>query len=211
LVIGIHNFVIGSMPFPARLFAGMAGVSGNKKRGIALLYEVGNAKCESSADARTALALFLRREGKYEEALEVMRSLVAQYPRNFIYALEEANLLKDGGNAKEAAQVYARVLQYARQGIYADPHLDRITFGLAESLRGMGDSHSALDNYEATLRSKTTPLDVRQRALLGAAQMLDVTGHRELALLRYQDAIDAAPETSTASIARRYLDRPFSY
>jgi tetratricopeptide (TPR) repeat protein len=211
LVIGIHNFVIGSMPFPARLFAGMAGISGNKKRGIALLYEVGNAKCESSADARTALALFLRREGKYEEALEVMRSLVAQYPRNFIYALEEANLLKDGGNAKGAAQVYARVLQYARQGIYADPHLDRITFGLAESLRGMGDSHSALDNYEATLRSKTTPLDVRQRALLGAAQMLDVTGHRELALLRYQDAIDAAPETSTASIARRYLDRPFSY
>ncbi len=211
LLIGIHNYVIGSMPFPARFFAGMAGISGNKKRGLEYLYEVGRSRCESSPDARMALALFLRREAKYGEALEVVRTLTAQFPRNFLFAIEEANVLKDSGNAKDAAAAYARVLMNARLGIYADPHVERVTFGLAESLRGMGESQSALENYEATLQSPTAAKEIRQRALLGSAQMLDVIGHREQALLRYHDAIAMDPDSKAAETARGFLNRPFQY
>jgi hypothetical protein len=37
--------------------------------------------------------LFLRREHKYAEALPLVRILIGSYPRNFLFALEKANLL----------------------------------------------------------------------------------------------------------------------
>src|SRR4051812_17503767 len=91
LLVGVHNFVIGSLSLAGRVMAGVIGMSGSKKRGIEYLYEVGRSKGETNVDARVALSLFLRREAKYEEALEVSRTLTAEYPHNFIFALEEAN------------------------------------------------------------------------------------------------------------------------
>lgn len=48
---------------------------------------------ETAVNARIALSLFLRREHKYAEALPLVRILIGSYPRNFLFALEKANLL----------------------------------------------------------------------------------------------------------------------
>jgi tetratricopeptide (TPR) repeat protein len=44
LVIGVHNFVLGSMPLAAKIMAGIVGLSGSKKRGLEYLHEVAHAK-----------------------------------------------------------------------------------------------------------------------------------------------------------------------
>src|SRR4051794_22615471 len=151
MVVGLHNYVLGSMPLAARIMAGIVGMSGSKKKGIDYLYEVGRSNGETSVDARVALALFLRREARYNDTLEIMKTLTSEYPRNFIFGLEEANLLKDAGKGQESIAAYSHLLENGKAGQYADPHLERAAFGLAEALKGQRQVQEALKEYEATV------------------------------------------------------------
>src|SRR5215467_1199376 len=69
-VVGAHNYVVGNLSTPAKAFAGIVGIHGDKKKGLQMLAEASKAGGESSTDARVTLALFLRREERYQEAIE---------------------------------------------------------------------------------------------------------------------------------------------
>src|SRR3954451_22014220 len=92
-VVGTHEYIAGSLPWAMRIFAHLVGFGGNKQTGLKMLREAGEAGGETCVDAKVILTLFLRREQRYDEALEVVRSLNATHPRNFLFALEEANIL----------------------------------------------------------------------------------------------------------------------
>src|SRR5438270_10466830 len=96
-VVGTHEYIAGSLPWAMRMFAHVVGFGGNKQAGLKMLKEPGDAGGETSVDAKVILTLFLRREQRCEEALEVVRSLTASHPRNFLFSLEVANILKDSG------------------------------------------------------------------------------------------------------------------
>ena len=211
LVIGVHNFIVGSMPLAARVMAGVVGIHGDKKKGTALLYEVGRAKCESSSDAYAALTLFLRRDGKYDEGLEVAKILTARYPRNFIFSLEEANLLKDSGKGELAIAKYTEMLNKAKAGVYPSLHIDRVYFGLAETLKGQRRPAEALVAYNEALKVRDAAQDLRLRALLGAGQMLDALNRRDHALAQYREVLALEPDSEQAARARTYLKQPFRY
>src|SRR5262249_31371003 len=70
-VVGTHEYVAGSLPWAVRMLAHLAGFGGNKEKGLKLLKEAGDSDGETSVDARIIEALFLRREQRYTEALEV--------------------------------------------------------------------------------------------------------------------------------------------
>lgn len=211
-VVGLHNFVLGSMPLAARIMAGIVGMSGSKKKGLDYLYEVVQADCETSVDARVALALFLRREARYQDALDIMRPLTVKFPRNFIFALEEANLLKDAGKGEEAIAAYSQIMEKSKSGTYSDPHLERAAYGLAESLKGQRKTEDALLEYEAAINLSKQPTDgVRVRALLGAGEMHDALGKRDLAMKDYNEAIVADGNSPQAELARKYLRSPFQF
>lgn len=211
LVVGMHNYVIGSLPFGFRLLVGVAGISGSKKKGLELLREVGATRAETSLDARVALALFLRREARYREALVVAQSLSSERPRNFIFALEEANLLKDAGLGPEAIAAYRRILANGKSGQYQDPHLERAAFGLAESLKGQRLAEEALRAYELALSFPDLEPEVKVRAHLGAGQMHDVLQQREAALRDYQAVTELDPPSRHAAEAKRLMRQPFRY
>src|SRR5438270_8971703 len=187
LIVGMHHYVIGSLPLAARILVGVIGVSGNKKKGMEYLKEVAASKSEASIDARVTLALFLRRDSQYDQACEVMRSLVIQFPHNFIFALEEANLLKDAGHGPEAVTAFNHVLRAAADGFYAAPHLERAEFGLAESLRGQHKPEDALAAYQLALSAAPyVQPEIKVRSLLGEGLMNDALHHREVALKDYE-------------------------
>ncbi len=211
-VVGLHNFVVGSMPLAARIMAGIVGMSGSKKKGLEYLYEVARSDHETSVDARVALALFLRREARYQDALEIVRTLTAQYQRNFIFALEEANLLKDAGKGSEAIAAYTKLVEGSKEGAYTDPHLERAAYGLAESLKGQRKTQEALQEYESAITLSKQPADgVRIRALLGAGEMYDALGQRQAALKNYNEAIALDGNSAQAELARRYLKSAFQF
>jgi tetratricopeptide (TPR) repeat protein len=212
LIVGMHNYVIGSLPFAVRLFAGVVGVSGNQQKGMEYLKEVADSGSETRVDACVTLALFLRREGRYKEALDVMHALVTHYPHNFIFALEEANLLKDAGNATDAVAAYEKLLQQAHDGYYFDPHLERAQFGLAESLRGQHKLEAALAVYQLTLASGgNVEPEIKVRSMLGAGLMHDALNQREAARKSYQTVLSFDPDSPQASTARKLLKHSFRY
>src|SRR5205823_8338638 len=94
LVVGLHSYIVGSLPWPIRVLAHVVGESGNKASGLRDLAAAGDGGGDAAVDAKVVLALMLRREQRYAEALDATRSLTAAHPHNLLFALEQANLLR---------------------------------------------------------------------------------------------------------------------
>ena len=209
LVIGVHQYVVGSLPLPIKLMAGIAGIHGSKDKGLALLRDDGEHGVTTSVEARTALALFLRREAKYDEAAQWNESLKKQYPHNFLFWLESANLQKDAGRAHEAIALYRSLLHQAEpRGYFTNAHLQLAWYGLADTLRGQRDAAGSADAFEHVLVQPTVSPDLKRRAQLGAGMEYDVLGKREQAEAAYRDVL-ALGDSAQASDARRYLKSPY--
>jgi tetratricopeptide (TPR) repeat protein len=208
-VVGAHNYVVGSLPMPVKMLAGIAGLGGSKKRGLEYLEDASKEGHESSVDARVALALFLRREGRYGDAANIVETLTKQYPRNSLFALENCNLLKDGGKSREAVSCYQKLLTNAKAGQYIGLHAEFPAFGLAECLRGQKDYEGALKEYEFTANVPSGQLNLKQRAELAAGEMYDLLSKRDQAVQQYQAVIAQDNSSEQAEIARKLLREPY--
>jgi hypothetical protein len=208
-VVGAHNYVVGSLPMPVKILAGVVGIGGSKKKGLEYLEEASKEGQESNVDARVALALFLRREARYNDAQAVVETLTVQYPKNFLFALENCNLLKDGGKGPEAVSCYEKLLNGAKSGQYVGPHIEFAAFGLAESLRGQKDYEGALKQYDFAANVPNGQLTLKQRAELAAGEMYDVLSKRDQAIHEYQTVIAQDNSSTQAEIARKFLREPY--
>ena len=210
LVVGVYEYVVGALPFPFKLLIGFAGITGSKSKGLELLQDAAKRGVTTNVEARTVIALFLRREGKYKEAIEVVRSLKSQYPRDFLFCLEEANLRKDDGEGMAAVEAYRQILTDATKPRYfAEARLELAYFGLGDALRGQRHYAEAAQAYEEAAWTKGTGLELKVRSLVAGGQCRDLNNERPLAVRDYQQAIDAGPNTSRADTARKYLRSPY--
>jgi tetratricopeptide (TPR) repeat protein len=210
LVTGVYEYVVGALPLPFKFLIGFAGISGSKKTGMAMLNDVAARGIAGSAEARTVIALFLRREGRYKEAIDVVRTLEAQYPRDYLFALEEANLRKDAGEGMAAVDAYRRIAANAEKPGYISARLELLYFGQGDALRGQRHFSEAAQSYEQAGNTKDAGPELRIRSLLAGGQCRDLNGERDQAKRDYQMAIDAGPATTRADAARKYLKTPFT-
>jgi tetratricopeptide (TPR) repeat protein len=208
-VVGVHNYVAGSLPWAIKAAVSVVGLSGSKPKGLEYLRAAADANVETSPDAKVALALFLRREQRYKEASDVVHSLVVAYPNNFLFALEEANLLKDWGKNQEAVDAYRKLLTQARDGTFHEPRLEFPNYDLGEILRGRKEYEEAVEFYETAARIPNSSPDLRQKSALAAGEMYDVLARRDLALKQYEMAINADTSTPLADTARRHIREPY--
>lgn len=207
LVAGVYEYVVGALPLPFKLLIGFVGITGSKTKGLQLLEDDGNrGSIVTSIDARTATVLFLRREARYKEAIEIIRGLEKQYPHDFLFCLEEANLRKDAGEGMAAVDAYREVLaDNDKPGYFLSAKVELAEFGLGDALRGQRHYEEAAQAYEQAAWTKDVGPELKIRSLLAAGECHDLNGQRQLAMKDYQAAIDAGPETSRADTARRYL------
>ena len=148
MAIGIQQFAVASLPRWVRMMVGIVGVGGNKEKGLQLLRESAAHGVVTAVESRTVLSLFLRHDGRYPEALVVQHGLAAQYPHDYLFRLEEANLTKDEGNGPGAIALYKVVLaDAAKPGYFVDPRLQMAWFGLADTERGQNDIADAAEHY----------------------------------------------------------------
>ncbi len=206
LVVGVYEYVVGALPWPFKFLIGFAGVTGSKNKGLELLYDDASRGVITSAEARTVIALFLRREGRYKEAIQVVRTLKAQYPRNYLFSLEEANLRKDAGEGMAAVEAYREILaDSARPNYFAQVRLELTYFGLGDALRGQRHYSEAAQAYEHAASASNTAPELRIRSFLAAGECRDLNNERPKAIEDYQAAIAAGPNTSRADTARKRL------
>ncbi len=211
MAIGIQQFAVASLPRLVRVMVGIAGVGGNKEKGLDLLRDCAAHGFVNHVESQTALSLFLRHDGRYPEALAVEHGLAQEYPRDYLFRLEEGNLAKDKGDGPGAIALYREVLADSRKpGFFIDPRLQMAWFGLADTERGQNDFRSAAQHYlEAADQPKCSDW-LRRRAQLNAGEMFDLMQDRGNATRQYQLASAGGGDQSQADAARRYLKSPYT-
>jgi tetratricopeptide (TPR) repeat protein len=209
LIVGTHNYVMGSLSWAVKVAVAMVGLSGSKEKGLEFLQQAAGSSSESSTDAKIVLAVFLRRERRYDEALQLVRGLLAAYPRNLLLALEEGNLLRAAGRASEAAASYRAVWQAGRQGRFPGLHYEMAAVSLGDLLRSQKDYDNAASAYSMVDQVEKPDAEVSQRADLGAGEMYDLLQKREQAIKSYQAVIATDGASHFAEQARQGLKEPY--
>lgn len=210
LVVGTYQYVIGALPWGFKLLFGFAGITGSKTRGMEMLHDDFARAPMTSTEAGTVIALFQRREGKYKEAIAVVRALEAKYPHDFLFCLEEANLRKDAGEGMAAVTAYQNLLnEAAKPGYFPSAHLELAYFGLGEALRGQRHFAEAAQSYEQAAWSQGAGAELKRRSLVAAGKARDLNGERSQAVRDYQAAIATGSDTTQGEIARRLIKAPY--
>ncbi|WP_260705424.1 tetratricopeptide repeat protein [Edaphobacter flagellatus] len=211
MAVGIQQFAVASLPRILRIMIGITGVTGNKEKGLDLLRECAAHGTVNPIECRTALSLFLRHDARYPEALAVQHGLAQDYPHDYLFRLEEANLTKDKGDGPGAIAAYKRVLDDARKpGFFVDPRLQMTYFGLADTQRGQNLIADAAQNYlNAAAQPKCSDW-LKRRAQLNAGEMFDLLHQRDKAVEQYKQASAGGGDQSQADTARKYLKTPYT-
>jgi hypothetical protein len=205
LVVGAHNYVMGNLPLAVKIAVALVGLSGDKGKGLRYLDDAYRANCETSVDAGIVLMVFLRREHRYGEALQIAEAIGPRFPRNFLLPLEEANLLRASGKSSEAEDQYRRVWQSGREGKYGNLHYEITAIGLGELLRSEKKYQAAAAAYELVSEVTGADPELLQRANLGAGEMYDQLQKRDLAVKKYEAVVATNSGNAEADQARKRM------
>jgi tetratricopeptide (TPR) repeat protein len=209
--VGIHNYIIGSLNWFYRSMIALAGMTGNKQKGLDYLRQVADSKGVASMDARIALALFLRREQKYPEALKVVKSMLDEYPKNYLAAIEYANLLNAAGRGPEAIEAYRKVLANYKEGKYPLGDPQAAAFGLGGALRGQRRFDEAAEAFAMVGNFPQSEKKQVLRSTLAAGEMYDSAAKRALAVEKYREVLAADASSPEGQLAKKHIGKPYKY
>ena len=206
LVTGTYEYVVGALSLPFKILMGFAGIHGSKATGMEMLHDAGTRGVITSVEARICMMLFLRREAKYQEAEQIAEGLVKEYPRDFLFHLEVANIQKDSGDGLKAIASYREVIELARKpGYFPSAHPELVYFGLGDTLRGQKLYADAVEAYDSAAYQPTTSPELKRRCLLAAGQVYDLMHDHDKARQQYQAVIDAGSDSAQADQARKFM------
>ena len=211
VVLGVHDYILGSLPRVHRVFLFFAGVRGSRPRGLGYFEETAEKGEFLATYARILLAVASIREGQLDRAQGVVETLRVRYPRNPIYALELAKLYRQQQNFSEAARVGRELLA----DLIAHPHNPRIVgpedalleLGLIEDAEGQPER--ALETLAQVEKVPEVNKRIWARAVLERGKIFDRLGQRDLALAEYQKVIDLAAYPEVTRLAQAFRKKPY--
>ncbi|MGB9205383.1 MAG: hypothetical protein WCB94_15600 [Terriglobales bacterium] len=209
LVVGAHNYVMGNLPWAVKIAVALVGLSGDKKKGLEYLNDAYHANGETRVDAGVVLMVFLRREHRYAEALQIAEAISSRFPRNFLLPLEEANLLRASGKSGEAEDQYRRVWQNGREGKYGNLHYEITAIGLGDLLRSEKKYEAATVAYELVSEVTGADPELLQKGNLGAGEMYDQLQKRDLAVKKYEAVVATNSGNAEADQARKRMKEAY--
>src|SRR5215813_13052946 len=98
LVQGLHDYIVGSLPWGWRMFGFLVGIKGDKAKGMRTVQEVAASGRLNRMDARILLCALYRRENLTKQAVPIVQELIGRYPRNFLLRLELAQMYSMAGD-----------------------------------------------------------------------------------------------------------------
>jgi tetratricopeptide (TPR) repeat protein len=209
LIVGAHNYVMGNLPLAVKMAVALVGLTGDKNKGLRYLNDAYRGGGETSIDAGVVLMVFLRREHRYSEALQIATDLAPRFPRNFLFPLEHANILRTEGKTAEAEDEYRRIWQNGREGKYGNLHYEMAAIGLGDTLRANKKYQEAASSYEQVNDVANADPELLQKANLGAGEMYDQLQQRELAVRKYEAVVAANSGNAQADRARKLLKEAY--
>ena len=102
LILGTYRYVVSGLNLPTRMVAYMAGLDGDRARGLQLVEQAATSASPVRTEARFALILLYNREQRWDDALRVLAQLRDAYPRNRLLWLETGATCLRAGRAADA-------------------------------------------------------------------------------------------------------------
>ena len=222
ITIGLYEYVVGSLPLPAKILAGITGARGSKKKGIARVERVAQEGKMARDQAKTLLIVLYMREKRYSEAAAVAQELAIKYPRNYIYRLEAADALvwqsewnkanHVAGNdvAEEAAfAVFESLLHDKTVAETTVGALDLIHFEYGQALLRAGKFNRAAEQFMAATRVEGADQGLTTMSYLFAGRALDACNQREQALAQYRVVLSRPDVFEAHDEAQKGMRGPF--
>ncbi|MBZ5723230.1 MAG: hypothetical protein LAO03_23070 [Acidobacteriia bacterium] len=206
LIVGMNNYVVGSLPWYIKVLAALTGRHGNRAEGLQQVKRAAEAGHYAREDARLMLAILYQREKRYVEALALYQEMAHSYPRNYLLQYEVATLFGLLNDCHSAASTYDSMVAKHRTGGpgYKEIPLARVLYQAGQVYERLQDNDQALARYaEAGL----LPGSDRYIYLseLAAADVQMRLQHRDQARVHYQRVAAAAPDSEEGKSARRAL------
>jgi hypothetical protein len=206
LIVGMNNYVVGSLSLFWKMLASLTGHHGDRAEGIKQVKRVTEEGDYAREDARLMLAVLHEREKMNQQALEVYEGMSRDYPRNYLLPCEVAALHASLNEWSQAAEVYDSVLQRHRSGQagYQFIPLARILYAAGEAHERSDRSEEALSRYfEAGALTGGAPYTYL--AELRAGDILVRLRRNEEARTCYTRVAQATPYSEEGRAARRAL------
>jgi tetratricopeptide (TPR) repeat protein len=212
LVQGLHDYIVGSLPWAWRMLGSLVGIHGDREKGIRTVQDVARNGQLDRVEAEIFLCALYRRENQPRQAISLVGDLIAKYPRNFLLRLELSQMYSMAGDkthALEAAEEVAR-LKTSRAPGYDRVPWEKIYFQEGIIQFWYNDLDRALENMKkVAAASAEVDLNTGVSAYLRMGQIYDMTHRRAEALEAYRKAIAYAPQAEAAQESRKYLSTPY--
>lgn len=203
ITIGLYEYVVGSLPLPIKLLAGVGGFRGSKKRGLTMLEQVAKEGRWAQDDAKSVLILLYTREKRYADIIPLTRDLSAKYPRNYLFRLETADALvalagvkrKENDQAaasqaeKEAFATFDELIKDRSIKDSAGRAMDLIHFKYGEVLMMAGQNDRAVKEFLAATKVERAEPGLVTMAHLYAARAYSGSGKRDDAVAQYKEVL----------------------
>ncbi len=212
LVQGVHEYVVGSLPWGWRMLGFLVGHRGSKDEGIRILRKVAEEGRMNNLDAKVLLSAIYRREKKPQLAIPLVEELIRRFPRNYLLYFELAQMYSDTGEKEEALAALEKLERLRRSRVrgYSRVAPEKIYFAKGNIQFWYRDFDEALVNMKkATAHAEDLDLNTGVLAWMRLGQLYDLKGERTLAIEAYRHAINFAPESDAAKESRRYLSKPY--
>jgi tetratricopeptide (TPR) repeat protein len=214
LVEGLHDYIVGSLPFTYRMFGFLVGIHGDKELGIRIVQDVAKNGDQNKVDAEIFLCALYRRENQAGRAVPLVQDLIRRFPRNYLLRLELSQMYSmsnDKTHALEAVEEVA-TLKNSHAAGYERVPWEKIYFQEGTIQFWYRDLDQALENLKkVATASASDDVDLNSGAFawLRMGQIYDMTHRRPQALEAYRKAIAYAPEAEAAQECKKYLSTPY--
>lgn len=200
LTLGTYHYVVGSVPLAFRAVATLAGIRGDRLRGIAELEQVAAKGRYNQDDARALLVALYRYENRPADALHTLTQYSRRYPENALIRIEIASTLAQLDRYAEAGAAFDLLLE-------TNALADLVHYQYAEALALEKDHRKAASHF---LASAAVSQSLAPAAFFRAGNMFDLAGLRPQALDAYNRSLSSKPPPTLRDAARRFLSRPYS-
>lgn len=211
--LGIYDYFAAQLPWFARILSKLLlGLGGDRERGIAELERAARYGLFTQVEARVFLAIaYIDTEGRYEEALDILKQLNNRYPGNldcygmlaFAYRTRY-----DYANAIHMLETLVERSEhepaFGRQSRMMSAYFLASTYKLA----GLHEQAlSVLDRLLADVDPKTEWMTVS--SLLERGRVHDTLGNRAAAVADYRRVLELRDFRNSRDKAKKYLAEPY--
>lgn len=209
---GVHEYIVGSLPWHYRMFGFLVGFHGDREGGIRTVEKVWREGARNRSDAGILLATVYRRERRSTDAVAVLTELIRRYPRNYLFWFELGQMYSDLGDKTKALAAIGEVekLKQLNTPALAALPIEKIYYFRATVQFWYRDLNDAATNFQR-VTAKASDLDPNTgvTAWMRLGQTFDLLGRRDDAVAAYRKAIAYAPGSYRAKESEEYLRSPY--